>query len=148
MALQRADEEGYFEVEKVMDKRVNGSGNVDYLVKWKGFSMMQSTWEPEDSLSYAQNSVEEYENSHRNAGFAEQKGQKRVAQKSITPPNAPAAPAAEEIRIVGVRKAKEELLWAAEPVEGGLLVELSMKQARSMAPQALIDYLVSNLKFA
>jgi len=145
MALQRADEEGYFEVEKVMDKRVNGSGNVDYLVKWKGFSMMQSTWEPEDSLSYAQNSVEEYENSHRNAALAEQKSPKRVAQKSISPPNAPAA---EEIRIVGVRKAKEELLWAAEPVEGGLLVELSMKQARTMAPQALIDYLVSNLKFA
>jgi len=145
MACQRADEEGYFEVEKVMDKRVTGS-SVDYLVKWKGFAMAQSTWEPQDSLSYAQNSVEEYENAHREAAHMEQKSPKRVAQKSISAPIV--ATAAEELRIVGVRKAKEELLWAAEPVDGGLLVEISMKQARTLAPQALIDYLVCNLKFA
>lgn len=140
MALQRADEEGYFEVERVMDKRVTGSC-VDYLVKWKGFAMAQSTWEPQDSLSYAQLAVEEYENAHRNA---QQKSPKRVAQKSIAVASVPV----EELRIVGVRKTKDELLWAAEPVDGGLLVEISMKQARSLAPQALIDYLVCNLKFA
>ena len=144
--MQRAEDEGYFEVEKVMEKRVAANGNVDYLVKWKGFAMAQSTWEPQDSLSYAQDSIEEYENSLRNGTRLEGKNPKRVAQKSISPVNAPAT--IEELRIVGVRKAKEELLWAAEPTDGGLLVEISLKQAREMAPQALIDYLVSNLKFA
>lgn len=145
MSCQRA-EDGYFEVETILDKRVNPDGTADYLVKWKGYPMTQRTWEPEDSLAYAQSAILEYEQSQNIPGLDRDKPRK-VAQKSTRGCEEP-MPRTEELRIVGVRKNKGELMWTAEPVTGGLLVELSMKQAREKAPQALLDYLLMNLRFA
>jgi hypothetical protein len=36
-----------FEVEKLLDVRVTRSGVVEYLIKWKGFDLSESTWRPE-----------------------------------------------------------------------------------------------------
>lgn len=42
------DEEEY-EVEQVVDKRLV-RGKTQYLIKWKGFSKEDNTWEPQDNL--------------------------------------------------------------------------------------------------
>eukprot|EP00547_Thalassionema_nitzschioides_P002445 CAMPEP_0194203358 /NCGR_PEP_ID=MMETSP0156-20130528/3171_1 /TAXON_ID=33649 /ORGANISM="Thalassionema nitzschioides, Strain L26-B" /LENGTH=674 /DNA_ID=CAMNT_0038929101 /DNA_START=105 /DNA_END=2129 /DNA_ORIENTATION=- len=42
-------ESTYFEVEAVLDSRVQ-DGRVEYLVKWKGVSLSQATWEPSENL--------------------------------------------------------------------------------------------------
>ena len=44
-------EENVFEVEKILDKRINSSGIVQYFLKWKNFSNEYNTWEPEQNLN-------------------------------------------------------------------------------------------------
>lgn len=41
--------ESVFEVEALLDRRVMG-GRFHYLILWKGFSLHEATWEPEDNL--------------------------------------------------------------------------------------------------
>ncbi|GMI45057.1 hypothetical protein TrCOL_g3329 [Triparma columacea] len=40
----------FWEVESVVGRRIQGGG-AQYLIKWKGYSNRDNTWEPEENLS-------------------------------------------------------------------------------------------------
>ena len=42
-------DEMVFAAERINKKRIK-NGNVEYLVKWKGWSPKYSTWEPEENI--------------------------------------------------------------------------------------------------
>lgn len=50
-----------YQVEKILDKRKDKSG-VKYLLKWIGYPINESTWEPESSLENIRHLIDEYEN--------------------------------------------------------------------------------------
>ena len=49
-----------YEVEKILSKRKR-YGKVEYLVRWKGYTAKEDTWEKESNLGNAKEAVEEYE---------------------------------------------------------------------------------------
>lgn len=40
-----------YEVEKIVDVRYYEDGDREFLIKWKGFSSKENTWEPEENLN-------------------------------------------------------------------------------------------------
>ena len=55
-----SDEE--YEVERILDKRMNKSGFTEYLVKWKNYEdPEENTWEPFDNLGDAEKAIKLYE---------------------------------------------------------------------------------------
>ena len=52
----------FYEVEKIVDKRTNVYGLVEYLVKWKGYPSSENTWEPKKNLKRLDYMIKEYEN--------------------------------------------------------------------------------------
>ena len=49
-----------FEVEEIIGRRVN-NGRVEYKIKWEGFPMSQSTWEPLRNLKNVIDMIDEYD---------------------------------------------------------------------------------------
>ena len=50
----------YYEVEKIIKRRIV-RGRREYLIKWKGYSEKESTWEPLSHLKYIQQTVKEFD---------------------------------------------------------------------------------------
>ena len=56
--VNESDEE--FAVEKIIEKQLNPDGNVQYLIKWKGYDEKDNSWEPIENL-YCDDLIEEFE---------------------------------------------------------------------------------------
>ncbi|XP_071346656.1 chromodomain Y-like protein [Trachinotus anak] len=52
--------EEFYEVERIVDKRKNKKGKVEYLVRWRGYGSEEDTWEPESHLSTCMIYVHEF----------------------------------------------------------------------------------------
>lgn len=59
MQKRKRDDKEY-EIEGIINKRVD-SGQVQYKVKWKGYSEEKATWEPEENLTKAKKLLREYD---------------------------------------------------------------------------------------
>lgn len=58
--------EEFYEVERIVDKRRNRKGKVEYLVRWRGYGSEGDTWEPETHLSTCMVYVHEFNRQHAN----------------------------------------------------------------------------------
>ncbi|TNV79742.1 hypothetical protein FGO68_gene3745 [Halteria grandinella] len=56
-----SSDDGYFEVDRILDKRVLGKKRVQYLVKWQGYSEAEATWEPPSNLQNVKKMIKEYD---------------------------------------------------------------------------------------
>lgn len=57
-----SDRDEVYEVEKVLQKRIVRS-KTQYLIKWKGFSLEENTWEPQENLDCS-DLIAKYEGKH------------------------------------------------------------------------------------
>lgn len=57
------EEEGEYEVEKILDKR-KIAGQTEYLLKWVGYPTEQCTWEKEDNLNCSE-LIQDFEKKHK-----------------------------------------------------------------------------------
>ena len=53
----------YFNIEKILDRR-KINGRFEYLIKWEGYPVNESTWEPIKNLKNAKPLLEEYDKAH------------------------------------------------------------------------------------
>jgi len=45
--------DGFYQIEKIMGKRKTAQGQLEYLIKWKGFAAKFNSWEPDSNLNTA-----------------------------------------------------------------------------------------------
>lgn len=60
MLLDKDSSEEYYEVEDILDKRVDNN-DVHYLVKWKGYNFSECTWESVNNLNGCKRKIRKFE---------------------------------------------------------------------------------------
>ena len=73
----------FYNIEKILDRR-KVNGKFEYKIKWEGYPMNQSTWEPMKNLETAQELVDVYNSSHPYSnGHKSNKSEKKKDNKFI-----------------------------------------------------------------
>lgn len=76
--------DGMFVVEEIIDKRINEEGQLEYKVKWEGYSDDAATWEPYENVKHLTPLLEKFEQKQKLQ--TENNSQPQEDQQSISQP--------------------------------------------------------------
>lgn len=94
-----------YEVEKVLDMQKKKNGTVMYKVKWFGYDISESTWEPEENLENAKELIRNY---IRDLGNQEGKKLEIKISKPVEPVKPTLALPAENDSVLNKKRKKEK----------------------------------------
>ncbi|XP_066483502.1 chromobox protein homolog 1 [Tiliqua scincoides] len=148
------EEEEEYVVEKVLDRRVV-KGKVEYLLKWKGFSDEDNTWEPEENLD-CPDLIAEFLQSQKTAHESDKsEGSKRKAEsdsedrgeesrpkkkKEETEKPRGFARGFEPERIIGATDSSGELMFLMKWKNSDEADLVPAKEANIKCPQVVISF--------
>lgn len=77
-------QEEVYEVEKILDSQTDAKGQIKYLVKWKGWDISTSTWEPPQNLTCCDMALKDFEKRRalENAEKAAKKEEERKRRRA------------------------------------------------------------------
>ena len=75
----------FYNIEKILDRR-KINGKLEYKIKWEGYPMNQSTWEPMENLITAKELVDEYDKQYPFTNDMLNKKTKRIKKMSAKKP--------------------------------------------------------------
>nr|UAT11617.1 heterochromatin protein 1-beta [Protopterus annectens] len=147
------EEEEEYVVEKVLDRRVV-KGKVEYLLKWKGFSDEDNTWEPEENLDcpdliaeFLQNQkaaldTEKSEGSKRKGDSDTDLGEESKAKKRKEEAEKPRGfdRGLEPQRIIGATDSSGELMFLMKWKNSDEADLVPAKEANIKCPQVVISF--------
>ncbi|KAB0346650.1 hypothetical protein FD754_011507 [Muntiacus muntjak] len=151
-AVLEGEEEEYV-VEKVLDRRVV-KGKVEYLLKWKGFSDEDNTWEPEENLDcpdliaeFLQSQKTAHETNKSEGGKrkadsdSEDKGEESKSKKKEESEKARGlARGLETEQIIGATDSSGELMFLMKCKNSDEADLLPAKEANIKCPQVVISF--------
>ncbi|KAF6727200.1 Chromobox-like protein 1 [Oryzias melastigma] len=140
------EEEEEYVVEKVLNRRVV-KGRVEYLLKWKGFSEEDNTWEPEDNLDcpdliaeFLQSQKAAQDGKRKAAGDAEGDDSKSKKKKDDTEKLRGFARGLEPERIIGATDSTGELMFLMKWKNSDEADLVPAKEANVKCPQVVISF--------
>ncbi|XP_031699743.1 chromobox protein homolog 1b isoform X2 [Anarrhichthys ocellatus] len=130
---EEEEEEEEYVVERVLNRRVV-KGRVEYLLKWRGFSGEDNTWEPDDNLDcpdliaeFLQSQKSAHDGKRKAAGDAEGDESKTKKKKDDTEKLRGFARGLDPERIIGATDSTGELMflmkWFVCNVTAGCVIE-------------------------
>ncbi|XP_073539610.1 chromobox protein homolog 1 [Phyllobates terribilis] len=147
------EEEEEYVVEKVLDRRVV-KGKVEYLLKWKGFSDDDNTWEPEENLD-CPDLIAEFLQSQKSAHESDRSDGKRKADSDteIVSEEVKSKKKKDEVekprgfargldpeRIIGATDSSGELMFLMKWKNSDEADLVPAKEANMKCPQVVISF--------
>ncbi|XP_077590001.1 chromobox protein homolog 1-like [Stigmatopora nigra] len=144
-------EEEEYVVEKVLDRRIV-KGKVEFLLKWKGFSNEDNTWEPEDNLD-CPDLIAEFMRKYKEKEDKTKDGKRKVSGEAVGPEERGSKRKKDESgkvrgfgrglqpeRIIGATDSSGELMFLMKWKNSDEADLVPAKEANVSCPQVVISF--------